>query len=73
MTACAILLEYRLPKRGVILMPSYEFYCKGCKKTFTVILTLAEYEKGNFTCPKCKGKKVEQKPATFFAVTSKKS
>jgi len=54
-------------------MPSYEFYCKGCKKTFTVILTLAEYEKGNFTCPKCKGKKVEQKPATFFAVTSKKS
>jgi hypothetical protein len=24
-------------------------------------------------CPKCKGKKVEQKVAPFFAVTSKKS
>jgi len=24
-------------------------------------------------CPGCKSKKVEQKPATFFAVTSKKS
>ena len=54
-------------------MPSYEFICKECKKTFTVIMTLAEYEKGHFSCPKCKSKKVEQKLAAFFAVTSKKS
>jgi putative FmdB family regulatory protein len=54
-------------------MPSYEFICKECKKTFTLIISLAEYEKGHFTCPKCQSKKVEQKAATFFAVTSKKS
>lgn len=54
-------------------MPSYEFMCKECKKPFTVIMTLKEYDKGKVACPKCKSKKVEQKPAAFFAVTSKKS
>ena len=54
-------------------MPSYEYLCKDCKKTFTVIMTLEEYEKGRVACPKCKGKKIEQKAAAFFAVTSKKS
>jgi putative FmdB family regulatory protein len=54
-------------------MPSYEYLCKECKKTFTIIMTLAEYEKGQVTCPKCKSKKVEQQAAAFFAVTSKKS
>ena len=54
-------------------MPMYEFSCKNCKKTFTLTISLAEYEKAKFTCPKCKGKKVEQRIAPFFAVTSKKS
>jgi putative FmdB family regulatory protein len=54
-------------------MPSYEYLCKDCKKTFTLILTLVEYEKGHIACPKCKSKKVEQKPAAFFAVTARKS
>jgi len=54
-------------------MPSYQYLCKECKKTFTIILTLAEYEKGHVSCPKCKSKKVEQQVAAFFAVTSKKS
>ncbi len=54
-------------------MPSYEFVCKECKKPFTVTMTLQEYDKGHITCPKCKSKKVEQKAAAFFAVTSKKS
>jgi putative FmdB family regulatory protein len=54
-------------------MPHYEFFCKDCKKTFTLILTLAEYDKGKFICPKCKGKHVEQRLAAFYAVTSKKS
>jgi len=56
-----------------IAMPSYEFVCKECKKTFTTILTLQEYGKTRVACPKCKSKKVEQKPAAFFAVTAKKS
>ena len=54
-------------------MPSYEFTCQECKKTFSVILTLEEYGKKHVACPKCKSKKVEQKPAAFFAVTARKS
>ncbi len=54
-------------------MPTYEYLCKECKKTFSMMLSLAEYEKGRVTCPKCKSKKVEQKVGAFFAVTSKKS
>jgi len=54
-------------------MPQYEYYCGKCKKNFSVVLTLAEYDKGKAACPKCKSKKVEQKVASFFTVTSKKS
>ena len=41
-------------------MPHYEFVCKECKKTFALIMTLAEYEKGHFTCPKCKSKIIDR-------------
>ncbi|MGA2628623.1 MAG: FmdB family zinc ribbon protein [Terriglobia bacterium] len=54
-------------------MPNYEFVCKNCQKAFSLVMTLAEYEKGRFTCPKCQSKKVEQKFSAFSAVTSKKS
>ena len=67
------LLQYRRVQMGDKRMPVYEFTCKGCKKTFTLTISLAQYEKAKFTCPKCKGKKVEQRFAPFFAVTSKKS
>ena len=55
------------------LMPLYEYTCKDCKKEFSKIMTLAEYNRGDIECPQCKGKNLEQKPASFFAVTSKKS
>ena len=54
-------------------MPAYTFYCKECKKSFTRTMPLAEYEKGKFSCPKCKSRKIEQQVAAFFAVTAKKS
>ncbi len=54
-------------------MPQYEFFCKDCQQTFTKILTLAEYDKGGLTCPKCNGGNVEQRLQAFYAVTSKKS
>ena len=54
-------------------MPQYEFFCKTCKKAFSKILTLAEYEKDKFNCPKCHGNKVEQRLSSVYAVTSNKS
>ena len=57
----------------VLIMPSYEYACKACKKTFILILTVAVHDKKRVACPKCKSKKVEQQFGSFFAVTSKKS
>jgi putative FmdB family regulatory protein len=54
-------------------MPQYEYLCKKCNKTFSMIMTLAEYNKGKVACPKCKSKKVEQQVSSVFTVTSKKS
>jgi putative FmdB family regulatory protein len=41
-------------------MPRYEFYCDDCKKSFELILTFAEYEKGKIKCPKCGKEHVHQ-------------
>ena len=54
-------------------MPRYEFFCEDCQKPFEQILTLAEYEKGDVTCPDCGARHVHQDATAFFAVTSKKS
>ena len=54
-------------------MPTYEYFCLTCNKAFSQILTLAEFDKQNVVCPDCHGNNVEQRPATFYAVTSKKS
>ncbi len=54
-------------------MPQYEFFCASCEKTFSTTLSLAEYEKGKIVCPKCGGRKLNQRVTAFCAVTSKKS
>jgi len=54
-------------------MPTYEFRCEKCRKDFTLFMTLNEYEKKKFQCPKCKGKRVKQLVVPFQAMTSKKS
>lgn len=54
-------------------MPHYEFLCRACQKRFSLILSLAEFEKATVKCPHCESKKVEQQWAAFYAVTSKKS
>ena len=54
-------------------MPTYEFECEKCKKGFSLILSISEYEKKKFRCPKCKGTKVKQLVSSFQTVTSKKS
>ncbi len=54
-------------------MPTYEFYCEECNKSFIVILSISEYEEEKYNCPKCKGKKLQQQISSFQTVTSKKS
>jgi putative FmdB family regulatory protein len=54
-------------------MPTYEFYCEKCKKVFSVIISISDYEKKKYNCPKCKGKQVKQQISSFQTVTSKKS
>lgn len=54
-------------------MPTYEFICEKCNKPFTLIMKIAEYEKGKFRCPKCKSTKVKQQITSFQTITSSKS
>ncbi len=54
-------------------MPTYDFRCKKCKKEFSIMLSLREYEKGKVDCPHCKGKQVEQLVTHFMTKTSSKS
>jgi putative FmdB family regulatory protein len=54
-------------------MPFYEFLCEKCKKKFTIQLSLADYEKKKYKCPKCSNKKVKQQISIFQINTSSKS
>ncbi len=54
-------------------MPTYEFRCTKCGKSFSESMSLAEHEKGKFRCPKCKSSRVEQQISAFQTKTSRKS
>ena len=54
-------------------MPTYDFKCEKCNKAFSLILSISEYEKRKFRCPKCKSTRVKQQITAFQAITSKKS
>lgn len=54
-------------------MPVYEFKCEKCNKNFSLMMSISEYEKTKFRCPKCKSTKVKQKITAFQTVTSSKS
>jgi len=54
-------------------MPTYEYRCLSCKKPFTKIMSISEYEKGKVKCPKCGKGKVQQQISTFQTKTSRKS
>lgn len=54
-------------------MPVYEFACDKCQNEFTLTMTVSEYEKKKFRCPKCKSTKVRQLVSSFQTITSKKS
>ena len=60
-------------RQEVYIMPSYDFKCEKCKKKFTLMMTLSEFDKSKTRCPKCKSTRVQQQITAFQVVTSKKS
>ncbi len=50
-------------------MPVYEYKCNGCKKTFTVAISLKEHERGKVVCPGCGSRQVTQLISQFIAKT----
>ncbi|HJX34053.1 MAG TPA: zinc ribbon domain-containing protein [Desulfatiglandales bacterium] len=54
-------------------MPTYDFRCEKCSKKFTLQISITEYEKTKFRCPKCKSTRVKQQIVPFQTVTGKKS
>ena len=54
-------------------MPAYDFKCEKCNKIFSLFMSISEYEKTKFRCPKCKSVKVKQMITPFQVTTSKKS
>ncbi len=55
-------------------MPTYEFECELCKKTFTEKQTFQEHDRHRrIKCPKCGSTSVRQLVSATFVKTSKKS
>ena len=54
-------------------MPTYAFMCERCKKSFEVVLTVAERAAPKAACPTCGGAQVTPQMAIFTAKTSRKS
>jgi putative FmdB family regulatory protein len=56
-------------------MPTYEFLCQKCNKSFEQIYSFDEYErkKKSMKCPKCGSSKVVREISAFEVKTSKKS
>jgi putative FmdB family regulatory protein len=54
-------------------MPTYQYRCKKCGKSFERSEHIAEHEKSHPLCPKCSSKQVEPVLGDFYAKTSKKS
>ena len=54
-------------------MPSYDYYCRDCDRTFTVYMSLQDHDTVQVHCVQCQGTQVEQRLSVFVAMTSKKS
>jgi putative FmdB family regulatory protein len=54
-------------------MPTYQYRCKECGKSFERTETISEHEKAKVRCSKCDGKNLTQVPGRVHVVTSKKS
>ena len=56
-----------------VSMPTYEYHCQDCDRTFTIHRSLEERDAAPVECPHCQEKNVAQVLSPFVAVTSKKS
>ena len=56
-----------------VSMPTYEYHCQACDRTFTVHQSLEERDSAPVKCPHCQENNAEQVLSSFVAVTSKKS
>ncbi len=58
-------------------MPTYEFHCRKCDRTFELRESIAAYEehlkKHDLHCPACQSETVEQQVTAFEVETPKKS
>ena len=54
-------------------MPVYEFLCQKCNHSFSIVMSISEYETKKVVCPECKSKKIKRQISTFQTITSKKS
>lgn len=55
-------------------MPTYEYKCLNCGKTFSLQMSITEHDiQKKVACPHCKSENVSRIYSTFSAVTSKKS
>ena len=54
-------------------MPTYQYRCEECEKTFERTETMAEHDVVKPQCPKCGGRKVSIVPSRVYVVTSRKS
>lgn len=54
-------------------VPTYQYRCIKCGKSFERTETITEHEAAKVSCPKCNSKKVTQIPGRVHVVTSKKS
>jgi putative FmdB family regulatory protein len=57
-------------------MPTYEFLCEKCKKSFELSCSITEYgrrKKVGIECVNCKSSKVVQQVSAFQVNTPKKS
>ena len=54
-------------------MPTYDFHCEDCNKSFSVVLSVKEHDARKVKCPKCGSRRVRQLVSSFYAVTSRKA
>jgi putative FmdB family regulatory protein len=54
-------------------MPTYQYRCEDCDKTFERTESISEHDQARPQCPQCGSKKVSPVPGRVYVVTSKKS